>query len=133
MKEDKWRKEDQARINLLKDVYQNRAQYIELKKKLRDEEKWLVENEKAQIDAEIEKQNREHEEKMLKDAVYRKQHQGDILKQIGERDRAQRRELQEKMYEERAAKLAELQFTRKIQDQKTTNSNVLNDMRGQLS
>jgi len=28
-KEDKWRKEDEARINLLKDVYYNRAQNIE--------------------------------------------------------------------------------------------------------
>lgn len=55
------------------------------------------------------------------------------MKQIGERDRAQRRELQEKMYEERSAKLAELQYTRKIQDQKNTNTNVLTDMRGQLS
>lgn len=72
MKEDKWRKEDQARINLLKEVYQNRAQHIELKKKLGDEQKWLVDNEKQVIDAEIERQNREHEEKMLKDAVYRK-------------------------------------------------------------
>jgi hypothetical protein len=51
---------------------------------------------------------------MLRDAVYRKQHQGDVLKQIGERDRATRRDIQEKMYEERAAKLAELQYTRKI-------------------
>lgn len=46
MKEDKWKKEDQARINLLKDVYQNRAQHIDMKKKIGDEEKWLVDNEK---------------------------------------------------------------------------------------
>lgn len=82
----------------------------------------MIENEKQKIDAEIERQNREHEEKMLKDAVYRKNHQGDVLKQIGERDRATRRDLQEKMFEERAAKLAELQYTRKIQDQKTNNT-----------
>ena len=46
MREDKWKKEDQARINLLKDVYQNRAQHIDLKKRLKDEELWLVDNEK---------------------------------------------------------------------------------------
>lgn len=74
MREDKWKKEDQARINLLKDVYQNRAQYIEMKKKMGDEKLWLVDNEKTVIDTEIERQNREHEEKMLKDAVYRKKH-----------------------------------------------------------
>lgn len=80
MKEDKWRKEDQARINLLKDVYMNRAQNIELKKHLKSEQEWLLQNEKQLIDAEIERQNREHEEKMLKDAAYRKQHQGDVLR-----------------------------------------------------
>lgn len=38
----------------------------------------------------------------------RKNYQGDILKQVNERDREQRRTIQEKMYEERAAKLAEI-------------------------
>ena len=59
----------------------------------------------------------------------RKQYQGDVLRQIGERDRGYRREIQEKMYEERAAKLAELNYTRKIEDQKNTNSNYLQQMR----
>jgi hypothetical protein len=56
MKEDKWRKEDQARINLLKDVYDNRATHIEMKKKFKEQEGWTVENEKRMIDAELERQ-----------------------------------------------------------------------------
>lgn len=63
MREDKWRKEDQARVNLLRNVYDSRAQNIELKKKLKDEGNWLVSNDKQVIDAEIERQNREYEEK----------------------------------------------------------------------
>ena len=55
MREDKWRKEDQARVNLLRNVYDNRAQNIDLKKKLKDEGTWLVGNDKAAIDAEIER------------------------------------------------------------------------------
>jgi hypothetical protein len=55
MREDKWRKEDQARVNLLRNVYDNRAQNIDLKKKLKDEDTWLVGNDKAAIDAEIER------------------------------------------------------------------------------
>lgn len=132
MREDKWRKEDQARINLLKDVYDNRAQHIEMKKKFKDQENWLVENEKKLIDSEIERQQREHEEKMMRDAAYRKKYQGDVLRQIGERDRGYRREIQEKMYEERAAKLAEIQYVRKIDDQKQTNNAILNQIRGTL-
>lgn len=32
LREDKWRKEDQARVNLMKNVYDHRAQHIEMKK-----------------------------------------------------------------------------------------------------
>ena len=122
LKEDKWRKEDQARVNLMKNVYDARAQTIELKKKVGDEQAWLLEHEKKLIAAEVEKQQREYEEKKAREAMAKKGHQTDILKQINERDRDQRRELQEKMYEERAAKIAEIQYTRKIQDQKETNT-----------
>jgi hypothetical protein len=55
MREDKWRKEDQARINLLRNVYDNRAQNIDVKQKFKDEDKWLIENEKRAIAAEIER------------------------------------------------------------------------------
>ena len=36
-----------------------------------------------------------------------------------------RRDLQEKMYEDRAAKLAELEYTRRIQQEKQTNREML--------
>jgi hypothetical protein len=55
MREDKWRKEDEARINLLKDVYHNRAQHIEMKKKTKDEQQWLLNHEKRQIETELER------------------------------------------------------------------------------
>jgi len=42
MKEDKWKKEDQARINLLKNVYDSRAQNVEMKKVLKGEDQWLL-------------------------------------------------------------------------------------------
>lgn len=63
----------------------------------------------------------EAEEKKQRDAITKKNHQTDILKQINERDREQRRVIQEKMYEERAAKLAELEYSKRIQEQKTAN------------
>lgn len=74
MREDKWRKEDEARINLLRNVYDSRAQHIEMKKLVGNEKNWLLQNDKQIIESEIERQNREHEERMLKDALYRKQH-----------------------------------------------------------
>ena len=61
-----------------------------------------------------------------------KNYQGDILRQAGERDRNTRRELQEKMYEERAAKLAELDYVKKIEGEKVANTNTLTHWRNQL-
>jgi hypothetical protein len=60
----------------------------------------------------------ENEEKRTRDTLTKKNHQTDILRQINERDREQRRAIQEKMYEERAAKLAELEYSKRIQEQK---------------
>ena len=117
-REQQWRREDQARVNLLKNVYANREADIVLKQALKKEEQWLIDHEKTAIDAEIERQNQLHEEKQLNAAVARKAHQTDILKQVTERERAMRRDLQEKMYEERAAKLAELEYSRRIQAEK---------------
>ena len=62
----------------------------------------------------IAQQNAEFEARAAKEALSRKAHQLDILKQMNEKDRVQRQYLQEKMYEERAAKLAELEYQRKI-------------------
>lgn len=42
IKEDKWRKEDQARINLMKQVYEDRAKNIGAKQMQTEEEKWRL-------------------------------------------------------------------------------------------
>lgn len=49
-KESQWRREDQARINLMKNVYQNREQDIILKQKLKEEANWLKDYEKTEND-----------------------------------------------------------------------------------
>lgn len=74
MKEDKWRKEDEARITLLKEVYHNRAKHMEMKKLHKEEEKWLVSHDKRQIESEIDRQNREHEEKVSRTMLIKKEH-----------------------------------------------------------
>jgi hypothetical protein len=55
MREDKWRKEEQARINLMKNVYDARLQTVELKKKVKEEENWLLNNEKRTLETELER------------------------------------------------------------------------------
>ena len=45
-----------------------------LKQAIKKEEQWIIDHEKAGIDAEIERQNQLHEEKQLNAAVARKAH-----------------------------------------------------------
>lgn len=113
-REKQWDREDQARINLLKNVYSNREQDVELKKKLAKEQDWMKNYERGNMESEVERQNKAYEEQMIKTSMMKKMHQTDVLRQVGERDRTMRRELQEVMYEERAAKLAELEYQRRI-------------------
>lgn len=61
----------------------------------------------------------------MREALNRKNYQGDVLRQVNERDREKRRLLQEKMYEERAAKLAEINYVKKIETNKDANAQVL--------
>ena len=42
LREDKWNKEDQARINLMKQVYEDRAKTIGAKQLMSDEDKWRL-------------------------------------------------------------------------------------------
>ena len=124
-REAQWRREDQARVNLLKNVYQNREQDILLKQTLKNEAKWVINHEKEQMDAEVERQNAAYEQKALTNAFNKKTHQTDILRQVGERDRTMRRDLQDRMYEERAAKLAEVEYQRRIGNEKANNDNMI--------
>lgn len=73
-REQQWRREDQARVNLLKNVYQNREQDILLKQTMKKEADWLKQNDKRQIDADVERQNKAYEERALKEAFDKKTH-----------------------------------------------------------
>ena len=110
---------------MLKNVYQSREQAIELGKSKKQESDWMRNYERQNMESEVERQNRAYEEQMIKTSIAKKGHQTDILRQVGERDRTMRRDLQEIMYEERAAKLAELEYQRRIQTEKDNNNNML--------
>lgn len=79
-REQQWRREDQARVNLMKNVYQNREADILLKQTMKQEADWLKQNDKQMIDNEVDRQNRLHEERALKEAYDRKTHQTDVLR-----------------------------------------------------
>ena len=91
MREAQWQREEVARINLLKDVYQSREKDILLKQSKKREMEWLKEYERKQIETAIAQQNAEFEARAAKEAAARKNHQMDILKQMNEQDQLQRK------------------------------------------
>jgi hypothetical protein len=59
---------------LLKNVYANREQDIELKKKQQQEVEWMKQYERQNMEQEVERQNKAYEEQMIKTSMMKKMH-----------------------------------------------------------
>jgi hypothetical protein len=81
---------------------------------LKGDQKAILEEEKKYVQAKVVREQAELEEKQALAKLKKKQNQGDILSQVQAKERDKRREEQEKMYERRAAMLAELDYKKKI-------------------
>ena len=115
---EEWLKEEAKRIQLLKDVYKDRERAVLYHKQLREDEKVQILKEREILDEEIRKYNQMVEEINRQEALRRKTHQGELKYQINEKDNMRRKEQQDKLYEERAAQLWEMEYQKKIDEQK---------------
>ena len=77
----------------------------------------------------LEEQDRINQEKKIKQDMARTGLQGDVLMQVGEKERLKKRTYQEEMYELRAEKLANMSYQKRIDDEKTMNVTLLNEMK----
>ena len=116
--QEKWKQEDQKRIELLKDVYKGREQALIYQKKLKEDEKNSVIQERTILDDEINKYYDKLEEINKAEANKRKQHQNQLLYQIKEKEDLRKKERQDIRYEERASQLWEKEYQNKIDEQK---------------
>ena len=116
--QEKWNKEDQKRIELLKDVYKEREKALIYQKKIKEDEKNSIIQERSILDKEIGEYYDKVEEINKAEALKRKQHQNQLLYQIKEKDELRKKERQDIFYEERASKLWEKEYQNKIQEQK---------------
>lgn len=125
----KWEMEEKARIMLMSEVYQSRALELEYKKKVQYEEKERDRIEKERIAREV--AQAEELERMRKTAVRmnKVQNQDHLQWQIEEKEKRRTKTLQEEMLEKRAAKLAEIQYQRKIEDEKKRGMELLDALR----
>ena len=115
---EEWLKEEAKRIQLLKDVYKDRERAVLYHKQLREDEKVQILKEREILDEEIRKYNQMIEEINRQEALRRKTHQGELKYQINEKDNMRRKEQQDKLYEERAAQLWEMEYQKKLMNKK---------------
>ena len=115
---EEWLKEEAKRIQLLKDVYKDRERAVLYHKQLREDEKGQILKEREILDEEIRKYNQMVEEINRQEALRRKTHQGELKYQINEKDNMRRKEQQDKLYEERAAQLWEMEYQKKLMNKK---------------
>ena len=127
--QEKWRQEDQKRIELLKDVYKGREEALIYQKKLKEEEKNSIAQERTILDNEINEYYDKMEEINKAEANKRKQHQNQLLSQIKEKEDLRKKERQDIKYEERAAQLWEKEYLDKINEQKAIHFQRLKSIR----
>ena len=116
--QEKWKLEDQKRIELLKDVYKGREQALIYQKKIKEDEKNAIAQERGVLDNEINEYYDKLEQINKAEADKRKQHQNQLLYQIKEKEDLRKKERQDIRYEERAAQLWEKEYQNKIDEQK---------------
>lgn len=125
----KWDMEEKARIMLMTEVYESRARDISLKRQRENEEREKERLEKERIAREV--AQAEELERMRKTAarLNKVQNQDHLRWQIEEKERKKMMGYQEEMLEKRAAKLAEIQYQKKIEDEKKKGMELLDALR----
>ena len=116
--QEEWLKEDQKRIQLLKDVYKGREEALKYQKQIKEDEKNAIKEYRKQVDNEIDEYYEKLDEINKAEAIKRKQHQNQLLYQIKEKEDLKKRERQDVLYEERAAQLWEKEYQEKIREQR---------------
>ena len=116
--QEEWLKEDQKRIQLLKDVYKGREEALKYQKQIKEDEKNAIKEYRKQVDNEIDEYYEKLDEINKAEAIKRKQHQNQLLYQIKEKEDLKKRERQDVFYEERAAQLWEKEYQEKIREQR---------------
>ena len=115
---EEWKKQEDKRIQLLKDVYKGREDALKYKKQQIENEKNIIKQERQDLDQKVNEYYNYLEQIKKNEAEKRKNHQNQLRYQIQEKDRLRKREMQDKLYEERAAQLWEQDYQNKIDEQR---------------
>ena len=126
---EEWKKEEDKRIQLLKDVYKGREDALRYKKQKLEDEKNIMKQERQELDQKINEYYDYLEQINKNEAEKRKMHQNQLRYQIQEKEQLRKREMQDVLYEERAAQLWEQDYQNKINEQKALHIKRLKEIR----
>ena len=126
---EEWQKEENKRIQLLKDVYKGREDALRYKKQQQENEKNLMKKEREELDQKINNYYDYLEQVNKNEAEKRKNHQNQLRYQIQMKDNLRKREMQDVLYEERAAQLWEQDYQNKINEQRALHLQRLKEIR----
>ena len=124
-----WKKQEDKRIQLLKDVYKGREDAIKYKKQQLENEKNMLQQERKDLDQKVNDYYNYLEQIKKNEAEKRKNHQNQLRYQMEEKDRLRKREMQDILYEERAAQLWEQDYQNKINEQRALHFQRLKSIR----
>ena len=115
---EEWKKQEDKRIQLLKDVYKGREDALKYKKQQIENEKNIIKQERKDLDQKVNDYYNYLEQIKKNEQEKRKNHQNQLRYQIEEKDRLRKREMQDILYEERASQLWEQDYQNKINEQR---------------
>ena len=113
-----WKKQEEKRIQLLKDVYKGREDALNYKRQQLENEKNIMQQERKDLDQKVNDYFNYLEQIKKNEAEKRKNHQNQLRYQMQEKERLRKREMQDIRYEERAAQLWEQDYQNKINEQR---------------
>jgi hypothetical protein len=110
----------------MKQVYAEREKAILYKFHVKDVDRKELLEERKKLDSEIEEHYKKLELLKVEEEKRRKKHQDDLLYQIDHKKKIKDKEKQDDLYNERAAKLWEMELNKKLQDQKEIHKKRVN-------
>lgn len=123
-----WEKEELARRSLMEEVYNDRAEQVQLKHRLRENVKADVARERGAIEAEMERLDRIEKEREEGEKMVALRHQEELFRQMDFHQVQRHRQLQQHAIEQRQAAIAEEKIRRAVNIEKNKANDIMADV-----
>lgn len=124
----KWEKEEFARRGLMEEVYNDRAQQVQLKQEVRGNLKAGVGQDRSRLEAEVARLEAIEKEREAAEAFVKQRHQEELFRQMDFHQVSRHRHLQHHAIEQRQAAIAEEKIRRAVKVETSKAGTVMNEV-----